>query len=135
MLLIISGSSPGVPKIIIGPNLLFFLSPKKSFLAPLCIFGWIITPWNSDDILSRYCNLDYDREIAIVAELLDEKRIIGVVRLILDSERKNGEFAIMVSDSWHGLGLGSKLMDFIVEISKDLKVETIYSQVTRSNTK
>ena len=89
----------------------------------------------SHDILSRYCNLDYDREIAIVAELLDEKRIIGVVRLILDSERKNGEFAIMVSDSWHGLGLGSKLMDFIVEISKDLKVETIYSQVTRSNTK
>jgi len=89
----------------------------------------------SHDILSRYCNLDYDREIAIVAELLNEKRIIGVVRLILDSERKNGEFAIMVSDSWHGLGLGSKLMDFVVDISKDLKVNTIYSQVNSFNTK
>jgi len=89
----------------------------------------------SHDLLSRYCNLDYDREIAIVAELPGEKRIIGVVMLVLDSERKNGEFAIMVSDSWHGLGLGSKLMDFIVDISRDLKVNTIYSQVTSSNTK
>jgi acetyltransferase len=89
----------------------------------------------SHDQLSRYCNLDYDREIAIVAELPGEKRIIGVVVLVLDSERKNGEFAIMVGDSWQGQGLGSKLMDFIVEISKDLKVDTIYSQVTSSNIK
>lgn len=89
----------------------------------------------SHDTLSRYCNLDYDREIAIVAELQNDRRIIGVVRLILDSERKNGEFAIMVSDSWHGLGLGSKLMDFIIEIAKDQKIETIYSQVSRANIK
>ena len=89
----------------------------------------------SHDTLSRYCNLDYDREIAIVAELQDNQRIIGVVRLILDSERKNGEFAIMVSDSWHRLGLGSKLMDFIIDIAKDLKVETIYSCVSRANIK
>ncbi|MGA3058899.1 MAG: GNAT family N-acetyltransferase [Candidatus Bathyarchaeia archaeon] len=89
----------------------------------------------SHDTLSRYCNLDYDREIAIVAQLYNDPRIIGVVRLILDSERKNGEFAIMVSDSWHRLGLGSKLMDFIIDIAKDMKIETIYSQVTRENIK
>lgn len=89
----------------------------------------------SHDALSRYCNIDYDREIAIVAELQNDRRIVGVVRLILDSERRNGEFAIMVSDSWHGLGLGSKLMDFIIEIAKDLKIQTIYSQITRANIK
>ncbi|MGA3288868.1 MAG: GNAT family N-acetyltransferase [Candidatus Bathyarchaeia archaeon] len=89
----------------------------------------------SHDTLSRYCNLDYDREIAIVAELQNDRRMIGAVRLILDSERKNGEFAIMVSDSWHGLGLGSKLMDYIIDIAKDLKLETIYSYVTRANIK
>src|SRR5208283_4964515 len=31
----------------------------------------------SHDTLSRYCNLDYDREIAIVAELQNDRRIIG----------------------------------------------------------
>jgi acetyltransferase len=87
------------------------------------------------DTLTRYCNLDYDREIAIVAESQSEQRIIGAVRLVLDAGGKNGEFAIMVGDSWHGLGLGSKLMDYIVDIAKDLRLETIYSYVTRANTK
>ncbi len=89
----------------------------------------------SHDTLSRYCNLDYDREIAIVAEPQNDPRIIGVVRLILDAERKNGEFAIMISDSWHRLGLGSKLMDYIIDIAKDLKLEKIYSYVSLANIK
>ncbi len=89
----------------------------------------------SHDTLTRYCNLDYDREIAIVGEIENERKIIGAVRLVLDSGRKNGEFAIMVGDSWHGLGLGSKLMDFIVDIARNMKLETIYSYVTRTNIK
>jgi acetyltransferase len=88
----------------------------------------------SHDTLSRYCNLDYDREIAIVAQL-DDSRLIGVVRLILDAEAKKGEFAVMVSDSWHGQGLGSKMMDYIIEIGIDLKLETIYSDVSPENIK
>ena len=73
--------------------------------------------------------------IAIVAEPQNDRRIIGVVRLILDTDRKNGEFAIMVRDSCQGQGLGSKLMDHIIEIAKDIKIETIYSQVSRANIK
>ena len=88
----------------------------------------------SHDTLSRYCNLDYDREIAIVAQL-DDSSLIGVVRLILDSEAKKGEFAVMVADSWHGLGLGSKLMDYIINIGRELKLETIYSDVSPENAK
>jgi acetyltransferase len=88
----------------------------------------------SHDTLSRYCNLDYDREIAIVSEL-DDGRLIGIVRLILDPDRKKGEFAIMVGDAWHGLGLGSKLMEHILMIANDLKVEAIYSLVSSANLK
>ena len=89
----------------------------------------------SHDTLSRYCNLDYDREIAIVAELQNDGRLIGVVRLIPDLDMKHGEFAIMVGDSWHSLGLGSKLMDCIIDAARDMKLEAIYSMVTRSNYK
>ena len=89
----------------------------------------------SHDTLSRYCNLDYDREVAIVAQLQNDGRLIGVVRLIPDLDMKHGEFAIMVGDSWHSLGLGSKLMDCIIEAAKDMKLETIYSYVTRGNYK
>jgi len=88
----------------------------------------------SHDTLSRYCNLDYDREIAIVSELNDG-RLIGIVGLILDPDRKKGEFAIMVGDAWHGLGLGSKLMDHMLMIANDLKVQKIYSLVSSANLK
>ena len=68
-------------------------------------------------------------------ELQNDGRLIGVVRLIPDLDMKHGEFAIMVGDSWHSLGLGSKLMDCIIEAAKDMKLEAIYSMVTRSNYK
>jgi acetyltransferase len=90
----------------------------------------------SHEMLARYCNLDYDREIAVVAELNDDnKPIIGAVRLILDSSGKSGEFAVLVSDKLQGLGLGSKLMDLLVEIGKDMRVDKIYGYVSANNYK
>ncbi len=88
------------------------------------------------DTLSRYCNLDYDREIAIVAEIQeDKKKIIGVVLLMVEPGGKRGEFAVLVGDQWQGFGLGSKLMDYIIEIGKDMDLKTIYGYVISSNTK
>jgi acetyltransferase len=90
----------------------------------------------SHEMLTRYCNLDYDREIAVVAELNDEdKPIIGAVRLILDPGCKSGEFAVLVGDELQGLGLGSKLMDLLVEIGKDMRVSKIYGYVSVNNYK
>jgi len=90
----------------------------------------------SHETLVRYCNLDYDREVAVVAELADDKKpIVGAVRLILDLNGKNGEFAVLVSDELQGLGLGSKLMDLLVEIGKDMHVDKIYGYVSSSNYK
>jgi len=89
----------------------------------------------SHDTLTRYCNLDYDREIAIVAELTDQNRIIGVARIVTDLSGRTGEFAIMVDDKWQGLGLGSKLIDVIFDVAKDLRLEKIYSYVSRGNSK
>ena len=90
----------------------------------------------SHEMLTQYCNLDYDREIAVVAEFKDvNKPIIGAVRLILDSSGKSGEFAVLVSDKLQGLGLGSKLMDLLVEIGKDMRVDKIYGYVSTNNYK
>ena len=90
----------------------------------------------SHERLTRCCNLDYDREIAVVAELEDEdKPIVGAVRLIVDPNGKSGEFAVLVSDQLQGLGLGSKLMDLLVEIGKDMRVNKIYGYVSTNNYK
>jgi acetyltransferase len=88
------------------------------------------------EALTRYCNIDYDREIAIVAEeKKDKRRIIGVSRLILEPGRERGEFAVVVGDEWQGLGLGSKLVDYIIEIGKDMKLETIGGDILSRNLK
>jgi acetyltransferase len=90
----------------------------------------------SHEILTRYCNIDYDREIAIVAETqTDKRRIIGVVRLISEPGGKQGEFAVVVGDKWQGLGLGSKLMDYIIEIGNEAGLRSIYGYVMPSNVK
>ncbi len=90
----------------------------------------------SHEMLTRYCNLDYDREIAVVAELQESnKPIIGAVRLIADTGGKSGEFAVLVRDKLHGLGLGSKLMDVLIEIGKDMRLNKIYGYVSANNYK
>ncbi|MFQ6067947.1 MAG: bifunctional acetate--CoA ligase family protein/GNAT family N-acetyltransferase [Candidatus Bathyarchaeia archaeon] len=91
----------------------------------------------SHDTLTRYCNIDYNREIAIVAERKKGKKrkIIGVARLILQPGRKSGEFAVVVGDQWQGLGLGSKLVDYIIEIGKDMELENICGDIMSRNLK
>lgn len=90
----------------------------------------------SHDALTRFCNLDHDREIAIVAQLQEEnKRIIGTVTLILEPDGKTGEFAILVCDQWQSLGLGSQFMDVLADIAKDRPLEEIHSYVISDNSK
>ncbi len=76
----------------------------------------------------RYCNIDYDREIAIVAETFEAgKKMLGVARLSIEAGGKTGELAFIVSDKWQGLGLGTKLVDYVLEIAKEMGVETVYA--------
>jgi acetyltransferase len=86
--------------------------------------------------LTRYCNLDYDRQIAIVAELQNSTgQIIGAGRVIAEPDGKRGEFAILVCDPWQGLGLGSLLMDHIISVAKDMRLERIFAHVLSNNYK
>ncbi len=87
------------------------------------------------EVRVRYCNIDYDREIAIVAELTEDgrRKILGVVRVPIEPDKKTGEIAVIVADPWQGLGLGSKMMDYMIEICKDKKLETIYGVMLSDN--
>jgi len=88
------------------------------------------------EMRTRYCNIDYDREIGIVAEIEEngKKRFLGVTRVILDPS-KNGEaeFALVVGDKWQRLGLGSELLDYTFEIGKDKNIKKIYGIVLKDN--
>ncbi|UCB61186.1 MAG: GNAT family N-acetyltransferase, partial [Candidatus Bathyarchaeota archaeon] len=89
------------------------------------------------ETLTRYCNIDYDREIAIVAEVAEDndRKISGVARLILQPGRKHGEFAVVVGDQWQGLGLGSKLVELVIALGREMGLDTIYGDVLSNNHK
>ena len=91
----------------------------------------------SHEDLVRFCNIDYDREMAIIAELRegDKKKEIGVARLITEPGKKRGEFAIVLADKYQGKGLGTKLMDMLIEIAQEKGLESIYGIIMRENKK
>jgi acetyltransferase len=83
----------------------------------------------------RYCNIDYDREIAIVPELNQDgkRRLLGVGRLSIEPDGKSGEFAIIVTDEFQNAGLGTKLTDHVLEVAEDMGIERVYSVMLGEN--
>ncbi len=87
------------------------------------------------DTLVRFCNIDYDREMAIVGEVKDgdKRKIAGIGRLIVEPDSKNAEFAIVVHDDYQGKGLGYKLMDVLIGIAQDKGLGSMYGIVLSEN--
>ena len=87
--------------------------------------------------MTRICFNDYDREIALVAELKvpkgEEKKILGVGRLSKQHATNEAEFAILVSDEWHAQGLGTELLRRLIEIGRAEKLTRISGQVLAEN--
>jgi len=88
-------------------------------------------------MLTRFCNIDYDREMAIVAEYTSngERRNVGVSRLIVEPGEEAAEFAILVADDFHGSGLGLKLSDILIGVAQEKGLKSIYGIVLNDNKK
>ncbi|MFO7732744.1 MAG: GNAT family N-acetyltransferase [Candidatus Aminicenantes bacterium] len=91
--------------------------------------------WQSHDVASRYCYIDYDREMAIVAESGegDERRLAGVGRLVAEPGRGSAEYAVLVQDTWQNKGLGGMLTDFCLEIARLWGITRITAITTTDN--
>jgi len=91
--------------------------------------------WESHEVATRYCYIDYDREIAIVAEIIEdgEKKLIGIGRLIADPDHETVEYAILIADAWQQKDLGNIITDFCLEVAKNWKLRKIVAQTTTDN--
>ena len=91
--------------------------------------------WQSHEVAARYCYIDYDREMAIVAEVLVKgmKKLIGVGRLITDPDQETVEYAILISDKYQNKDLGGMLTDYCFEIAKKWGMKKIIAQTTADN--
>jgi acetyltransferase len=87
--------------------------------------------------LRRVCFIDYDREIALVADLRNRDgthQILGVGRLIKEHGTEEAEFAILVSDPWQGKGFGSEILKLLVQIGRKEGLQRITGRISPENT-
>ncbi|MHB8091518.1 MAG: bifunctional acetate--CoA ligase family protein/GNAT family N-acetyltransferase [Syntrophales bacterium] len=91
----------------------------------------------SHEELILFCNIDYDRHMAIVAELREngKKIMIGVARLIMNQDLTSGEVAVLVHDRFQGKGLGYKLVETLIEIARERGLEDVRADVLTENGK
>jgi acetyltransferase len=89
----------------------------------------------SHEALVRFCNIDYDREMAFIAETreLNRRMEIGVGRLVMEPNKKRGEFAVVVADKYQGKGLGTKLIDMLISVAEEKGLESMYGIVLPEN--
>ena len=87
------------------------------------------------EMLTRFCNIDYEREMAFVAEYEEngKRRFVGAARLILGPDLFQGEFAVVVADDFQGVGLGLKLSDKLIGFAHDKGVRRIYATALSDN--
>jgi acetyltransferase len=87
--------------------------------------------------LTRLCFIDYDREMALVVESENpetlEKEILGVGRLTKQHGINEGEFALLVSDAYQHQGLGTTLLEKLVQIGRNEKLAAIKAEMLREN--
>jgi acetyltransferase len=87
--------------------------------------------------LVRICFNDYDREIALVAEhkpsLQLDAEILGIARLSKLRDDNDAEFALVISDAWHRMGLGAEMLKRLVDIGKKEKIRRIIGHILPEN--
>ena len=82
-------------------------------------------------MLARFTQLDYDRELALVA-LLDGE-FIAVGRYAPNADGDTAEFALAVADAWQGKGLGRLLLERLREEARKAGYRALYGTILQAN--
>ncbi len=91
--------------------------------------------YDSHEIATQFCFIDYGREIAIVVEIMEngKRRLIGVGRLIADPDLESVEYAVLITDKYQRKDLGGILTEYCMEISKKWNIKRMVAETTADN--
>ncbi|HEV2302889.1 MAG TPA: GNAT family N-acetyltransferase, partial [Stellaceae bacterium] len=88
----------------------------------------------SHRLAARLSQIDYDREMALVAFPECGGPALGVARFSADPDNARAEYAIGVRTDWHGRGLGYLLMNRLIEVARGRGIGELVGEVLRENT-
>ena len=70
--------------------------------------------------LQRFCTIDYDRDMTLVAVIRDHdrERVVGWAMYVRNERTGFAEASFVVADAWQGRGIGTLLMRRLTEIAE-----------------
>ncbi len=90
-----------------------------------------------ETMLVRFTQLDYDRELALIAVTKDddnnEQAELGVARYIMNPDGKSCEFVLVVADQWQGNGIGTRLMQVLMNAARQRGFTEMVGEVMAEN--
>ncbi|MBW1803769.1 MAG: GNAT family N-acetyltransferase, partial [Deltaproteobacteria bacterium] len=84
----------------------------------------------------RFCTVDYMNTFAFVAEVLgnhQEQDIVAIGRFYRLPHKQSAEVALVIQDNYQGKGIGTKLMEWLVEVARDNNIRTFEADVLAEN--
>jgi len=86
-------------------------------------------------MLSRFTQIDYDREMALIAvrETPEGEQQVGVARYIIKLDGEGCEFAIVLADELQGRGLASRLFRDLIDVARDRGLKYMDGVALREN--
>jgi acetyltransferase len=87
----------------------------------------------SREQVARMTQVDYEMEMALVAERPGAGEILGVARLVRDVEAGEAEFAVIVESAAKGRGVASALMRHLLDWGRSRGVREVVGQVLADN--
>lgn len=84
-------------------------------------------------LMARFTQLDYDRELALVALAPDSGEFIGVGRYAPNADGETAEFALTIADAWQGKGIGRALLERLCDCARAAGYRTLYGHILHAN--
>ena len=95
-----------------------------------------LTQRTAHERLTRICFIDYNREMALVAERKNEAgepELLAVGRLSKIHGRDEGELAAVAIDEAQHKGLGTELYTRLIEVAREAKIKKLVSVMLPEN--
>ncbi|MDZ8054353.1 MAG: bifunctional acetate--CoA ligase family protein/GNAT family N-acetyltransferase [Aulosira sp. ZfuVER01] len=87
--------------------------------------------------MMRLCFIDYDREMALVADYKNpttgNHEILAVGRLSQSHGVREAEFALLVSDPYQRLGLGTEILRQLLHVGRNERIKRITADILPEN--
>jgi len=110
------------------------LSERSVYLRYFCSLS--LSTRVEHERLVRICFGSYDRGFALVADRKNpetgQHEVLGVGRFSA-IHRTEAEAAVLVSDRWHGLGLGTELLASVARVAREEKFQKLSGEILRDN--